>query len=110
MSDETKCDGKDTIHLGPVVDAKGTRACVRHTKDHQVLPGFVRQVKDGSPIHKGDQLINLNYREADGCFDVEEVYSAKAPAESAAGPAMVNSENFKSGWDRIFGNRTVGVA
>lgn len=103
--DDKKCNGSDVLHMGPVVNGDGTRQCVRHTKDHKIQVGYLSPVKDGAPLNDSD-LINLTPRD-DGSYDVEELYTQ---AKTDSKPAMVNSERFKSGWDRIYGKQTVGVA
>jgi hypothetical protein len=106
---DRKCAGEDVMHLGPQVDADGSRVCVRHTSDHQIQAGILKPLKDGQPLGQGMSCLALSRRE-DGTFDVNELYSQKAEASEGAGPAMVNSEQFKNGWDRVFGKTTVGVA
>lgn len=106
MTERSKCAGEDIVHLGPVISEDGSRAAVRHTADHQIQKGVMRPVKDGSPLAADEDCLSLTLRD-DGSYDVDELYSAPKTSEK---PAMVNSKEFKTGWDRIFGKQTVGVA
>lgn len=63
--------------------------------DNELQVGTLRTVKEGQPFN-GD-LVRLKHREG-GVFDVEDLYSTRS------GPAQVNSEAFRSGWDRTFGS------
>jgi hypothetical protein len=104
-----ECEGKDVMHLGPQVRADGSRLCVRHKPDHTWQEGILKPVKEGEPLNSEYSCLALERRE-DGAFDVNVLMEGTAPAAEGSGPAMVNSEKFKTGWDRIFGKSTVGVA
>jgi hypothetical protein len=100
-----KCHGRDIVHLGPQISEDGARVALRHTKDHQIQQGILKPVKEGQPLDS--TCLSLDPLE-DGSFAVQELYTP--PSQKTPGPAMVNSPAFQTGWDRIFGNRTVGVA
>jgi hypothetical protein len=105
-----ECTGEDVIHLGPQVAEDGSRVGVRHTKNHEIQTGILTPIKDGQPLGQGVSCLSLSRRE-DGAFSVDELYDSRSPAtESTPGPAMVNSEQYKKGWDLVFGKATVGVA
>jgi hypothetical protein len=71
---------------------------------------MVKPLKNGESIPPGLSCLMLEPRE-DGAYDVNELISGNAAeGSSGSGPAMVNSEKFKTGWDRVFGKTTVGVA
>jgi len=42
----------------------------------------------------------------DGTYDVTSVYGG-SPEEASSGPAQVATEEYRSGWDRIFGSKEV---
>jgi hypothetical protein len=50
----------------------------------------------GKPIPAGSKLCQLS-PEGDGCYVVTEI------CRSDGGPAMVSSDAYRDGWDRIFG-------
>ncbi len=107
-----ECDGQDVVHLGPQVSEDGSRVCLRHKKDHTWQQGILKPVKQGQPLHSEYSCLALEPRE-DGAFDVNELTTGSGEANAStegAGPAMVNSEKFKTGWDRVFGKATVGIA
>ncbi len=106
-----ECDGKDYLHMGPQVEADGSRACLRHMPDHTWREGILRPVKEGQPLRSDLPCVAVE-RQEDGTFSVQELMPGSRTEEAAtsSGPAMVNSENFKTGWDRVFGKATVGVA
>lgn len=106
MSDH-KCDGKDFLHMGPQVEADGSRACIRHMPDHSWREGVLRPVKEGQPLRTDLPCVAVE-RQDDGTYSVQELMPGTK--QESSGPAMVNSENFKTGWDRVFGKQAVGVA
>lgn len=97
------CDGDEYIIPGPPLP-DGSRMCLRHAGDHSMRPGVMRVLKDGEPMSENALL--LKHREGTPVYDI-----VGSVAEMKKGPSKVNSPAFKSGWDRIFGNKTpVGSA
>lgn len=103
MTDEKKpCPDSDVLQAGPELPG-GARPFIRHTKDHEIQAGMMTPVREGEPLN-GRKVFYLEGREQDGDFDVTEI-------TPGTGPAKVNSEKFKTGWDRIFGAKpSVGEA
>lgn len=91
---DNKCefDGEEVIPLGG-------NACVLHEADHTYQFGTMRPVPDGSPALPGEILCQ---RGEDG--RVRPVYRMKV------GPAQVATEQYRGGWDRVFGKQPVGEA
>jgi hypothetical protein len=112
MSDEKshKCDCSDELIAGPEM-SHGVRPFIRHTKDHKVVGGVMRVVKDGCPINGGGELVQLTHVEGDR-FKVEFLYGESDYSSecSCSGPSKVTTEAYRSGWDRIFGNKEIGQA
>jgi len=106
------CKLGDRLHIGPSV-GNGVHACVRHLPNHEIKQGFVKPIQDGQPLN-GASLVSIQYDAQVGDFEVKSVYNPKddsAPATSTHGPAIVATEEYRSGWDRIFGAKaTVGSA
>lgn len=114
--DECQLNG-DRIQIGPDIGAGDARPCVRHHPDHSITRGWVKPLKNGEPLN-GAEVLAIRYDAQVGDFEVKSVYDPSCPqpsespqASSASGPAMVASEEYRSGWDRIFGQKaTVGEA
>jgi hypothetical protein len=70
--------------------------------------GSIKPLEEGKPIH-GD-LVRLKAREEPGLYDVQ-VEHAAVPAtdvaakgtEERSGPAQVASDDYRRGWNRLFG-------
>lgn len=103
-----ECHLGDRLHIGPD-RGDGVHHCIRHTPDHEVKHGFVKPVKDGEPLNDGSSLVSIKYDSRVGDFEVTPIYEPRS--EGKSGPAMVASNEYRSGWDRIFGSKaTVGSA
>ena len=114
MSDEKKpCERGDTVLMGPEVGG-GERLFVRHTAEHEIQMGTLHPLADGESIGTGSVLA-LEPGEQPGHFKVTDSYEAGGRPEAGAaatakGPAKVNTPAYRSGWDALFGQKTVGVA
>lgn len=95
------CQNADLVVAGPDLGG-GVHLCLRHRPDHSHEIGVAAPLKDGQPIAQGAMI--LKHREAN-VFDVEPV-----PSTTTSGPARVTSNNYRAGWDNIFGKQTVGEA
>jgi hypothetical protein len=107
----------DRMQIGPD-RGDGLHPCVRHTPDHKISPGWVKPLKQGKPLN-GASVVYLQYDPSIGDFEVKSTYepnqpkdmSTKTQASPSTGPAMVASDEYRSGWDRIFGQKAaVGEA
>jgi hypothetical protein len=99
MSDDKKreCSSGDEIHLGAQTESGFTMA-MRHREDHTLQACLLRPLSDGQPIPPGAELVRLSKKEGD-CYNVQSLY--KSP-----GPANVTTDEYRVGWDRVFGART----
>jgi len=95
---------EDVLYCGPVIDPDGTQVCVR-ARGGSIEPAFL--TPGTQPRPEGSLAVALTPRSEPNAFDLEEVQETFS---DRSGPAQVNSERYRSGWDRIFGSRTVGVA
>lgn len=106
MGDDNK-SGKDFLTVGP--DFGEGPVYLRHRADHTLETGVLRGIEEGKPINA--PLVNLKGREGSNVFDVEEIGDFRSQGRPASGPAMVATDSFREGWDRIFGGRqSVGEA
>lgn len=110
MAEDNKCPDDDVLHLGPDL-GNGTHPFVRHRPDHSIEAGLARPFKDGEPLNFcGDgAAVHLSHRGPGAVYDVEDLYTPEK-SEAKSGPSMVNSSEFRDGWDRIFGKQAVGEA
>lgn len=115
--DECKLKG-DRLIIGPDVGAGEIRPCVRHHPDHSITNGWVKPLKQGVPLN-GAEMLSIQYDAQVGDFKVKSIYNPNQEQASASeeiessthGPAMVASNEYRSGWDRVFGSKvTVGSA
>lgn len=106
--------GGDRMLLGPDLGG-GSRPCVRHLPDHSIQTGVVRPLEDGQPINGYDEILATRYDPRVGDFEVKSVYNPKHHSTEAAqptskGPPKVTSNEYRAGYDRIFGRQAVGSA
>lgn len=103
-----ECPGKgqDVMHLGPEV-GRGFRPFVRHTPACRMKTGFVRPAQEGEVLLRG--AVYLEHRKG-GAYDVVAEVPPMAE-EGASGPTRVATDEYRTGWDRIFGgSQVVGEA
>lgn len=93
--------------LGPQVGER-TQACIRHRPNHRLDAGFVRTLRDGEHIG-GHEVVVLNPA-GDGTYDVTSMGQAGEMAAEGSGPAQVATDEYRDGWDRIFGKGPIGEA
>lgn len=125
----------DVVYVhGPTPDGQGLG--ILRVQGERVQVGELRQAKDGQPIH--GELVSLTQRaEHERLFDVEVIARGPAVARAATqapsahdadhgaahgashsvshgaghkGPALVNSDAFRVGWDAVFGPAGRGQA
>ena len=114
--DDKGCPNRDVMHLGPDI-GNGYHPYVRHKSDHGMETGFITARKPGNDeaAPPCDGIVRLSHTGPGPTFDVESLYERPAPptdvAGSHSGPAMVTTEAYRDGWDRIFGGKqAVGQA
>lgn len=110
--DKTPPSGKDLITFGPDL-GDGSRPFFRHRPDHTLETGISRAVTDGQPMNmnEGGSLVKLTPVEDASMYEVETLYEHRTSGQEGKGPAKVNSNAYRSGWDSIFGaKKTVGEA
>jgi hypothetical protein len=134
MSDERRAPPEDEpstndspkdvlLAVGPTVDGEG--ASVVRVREGRIETGELRAARDGQPVL--GELVKLQRRQEHAAlFDAEvlargplasaeaastepessrEPSSTPAPSSRKKGPALVNSEAFRDGWESIFGAR-----
>jgi hypothetical protein len=101
---EHECPKGDVISVGP--DLGGFCPYVRHFPDHSVQTGIAKLAAPGEMPATASALY-LKHR-GGSTFDVQAMSKGGSDMK---GPAKVNSESFRTGWDNIFGNKApVGQA
>lgn len=101
---------------GPTEDGEGWQVLRQRRGSKAVEAGQIRPLREGRAI--SGEVVKLEpRREAPFLFDVEtdEELSAPAPPSSDAraphaGPAQVATEDYRRGWDAIWGTRPRGAA
>lgn len=106
--------GGDRMILGPDLGG-GSRPCVRHLPDHSIQTGIVRPLEDGKPINGPGEILETRYDPKIGDYEVRSVYILGRPSTQDAkptskGPPKVTSNEYRAGYDRIFGHQAVGEA
>ena len=98
----------DRVSLGPII-GPNARLAMRET-DGNVQPIVVQQVRDGEPLHDGDEVAHVeNPNCACGHWqDLRTIYERRS---TESGPAQVATDEYRAGHDRIFGKKpAVGLA
>lgn len=91
---------KDQVHLLGPPGPTGVPALRR--VGGEVIPCLLKQQKEGSPIVH--EFIKLTSTNCPIVYDCETMFDPRDPeGAQTGGPAKVNSEAFKTGWDTIFG-------
>ena len=71
--------------------------------EHEIL---IREPTEGSPIYPGTEIMTVDAHCDGGWHAAETVYRS-----GGEGPAQVATDEYREGWDRIFGNKPdVGLA
>jgi len=98
MSDE-KPAGKDrVVPLGPMAPDRSFPAL--RIGEHGVAAGMMVPAVEGQPLGERD-ILTLERIEGAPAYEATVLYEGRP--SSHAGPAMVNSREFRSGWDAVFG-------
>lgn len=69
------------------------------TADGETGCGYLRPVHDGKPMQPGERLLDVHAEGHEGKRPVKEIY--RAPR----GPARVNSDAYRVGYDAVFGKK-----
>ncbi len=93
--------------LGPALPDDRGRLVLRK-RGERVEAGAIRPSEEGKPIV--GELVRLSPREGEGLYDVEVLHDGRPkPVEGArSGPAQIATEDYRAGWDRLFGKRRRG--
>lgn len=107
------CPHSKKLFLGPeIAGTHGARVAVRHTADHQTEVAMTRIAKEGDNLN-GSRVI-FGRPEGNVVHIVDELdLRGGEPAThrtTQSGPAQVATDEYRDGWDRIFGQRAVGQA
>lgn len=94
----TPCPAGDELLAGPDL-GDGVRPFIRHTADHKIETGVMKQAPDGMPLQSG--VFHLEHVGGDR-YKVADLSAAVA---STKGPAKVNSREYRNNWDGIFGKK-----
>lgn len=100
---------RDVVLVGE--PKEGGAVDVVRLREDRVEAGELRPIEEGKPLY--GELVKLSPRgEHPRLFDVD-VLAAAPPRQSDAaerghrGPALVNSEAFREGWESVFGSRSL---
>lgn len=102
MANKKSCTGEDVLFMGPSLD-NGLHPFVRHKSDCTTEMGLVKKVREGESIYDGAVL--LEPRKEPGVFNVCGTYST-----ASSGPPKVTTDEYRNGWNSIFGESSVGQA
>lgn len=102
MSDDKSKPGRDCI-LPLAKTESGDFYAVRHTADHRFETARMRPLKDGAAIN--GQRVVFAKQSTDGILDVVGEYAPRG-----GGPAQVATDDYREGWERIFGGKEVASA
>ena len=83
--------------MGPP-DAKGFQPFIRHDSNHEITAGFAKRVENGEPLMPGAVFVEASPEP--GTFNVIGSYQPEG-----SGPPRVSSNEYREGWDRIFGGQ-----
>jgi hypothetical protein len=100
MADKKKpeCNGEDVVLMGPPLDKNGARPYVRHCSNCTTQAGVLKPVGEGEPLYDGSLMLEQRPKEP-GAYNVVSTYQSEK-----AGPSRVTTEDYREGWDRIFGS------
>ena len=97
-----------TQHLGVLLgeaDANGAQG-IAFERDGRLDMGVLHPLEEGKPLPPGSEFVEVEH---DGVFAVVKNHGRLGRATSQ-GPAMVNDDSFRQGWQRIFGNKNATLA
>lgn len=85
----------------PTPDGEGWNVLRKRAERLEI--GAIRAVEEGKPLH--GEVVRLSARDdSPRLFDVDVQYAPEAPlAAERGGPAQVASDQYRKGWDAVFG-------
>jgi hypothetical protein len=88
-------------------DEHGLHVLRRRGPDAPVEAGVLHPLVEGKPIT--EEVISLRARaDAPMVFDVSTLVERSTPRASGDGPSQVATEEYRKGWDTIFGRKRAG--
>lgn len=104
--DAKKPGGDRAFVLGETSDKKGLAVLRQRADDAPVEAGVVRALREGEPI-TGEVVSLTPQKDEPRLCDVKVHLDARPKPEAAGhkGPPRVASEQYRDGWDRLFGAR-----
>ncbi|KKL73256.1 hypothetical protein LCGC14_2076740 [marine sediment metagenome] len=100
MTSNEKND-RDVMVIGPC-NGDGSHVAIRYRNGEPLDSGSLRRLKHGRPI--SGEPVRLHPHEEGPGNDVEYLLTDGPELD---GPAMVNSQAFRNGWDEIFEKRNL---
>lgn len=93
-----------TQHLGVLLGETNSSGAqgIAFERDGRLDVGVLHPLEEGKPLPPGSELVEVQH---DGVFAVVKNHGRVGRATSQ-GPAMVNDEPFRQGWQRIFGSKS----
>lgn len=117
--DDGGCPGtkRDVLELGPDL-GDGHHPYVRHRPNCTLETGIIKAKQPGNDeaAPRCDGIVRLSHIGPGQVYTVETLYERSRPPTDVAaaqhsGPAMVASDDYRNGWDRIFGSpKPIGQA
>ena len=98
---------KDKIKFGRYVGPNKRQALVQRA-DGSFEYGTAEVAEDGRTIPEGSDYIEAAECEYDGWHEMTTIFRNERPA--ASGPPQVATDEYRKGYDRIFGKQKVGLA
>jgi hypothetical protein len=90
--------------FGPSADGEGVNILRRRAGSEAVEAGTLRPLREGRAI-LGEVVHLAPRREAPFLFDCETDEELSTPRAEAAGPPQVATDQYRRGWDAIWGQR-----
>lgn len=104
------CDHGDKMFIGPeVLGTDGARLSVRHKADHTNEYALTRPLREGENIAGARVVFGRTEGNVMHITDELDLRGGAATA-TGSGPPQVATEEYRDGWDRIFGARKVAQA
>ena len=90
--------------FGPSADGEGVNVLRRRAGTEAVEAGTLRPLREGRAI-MGEVVHLEQRREAPFLFDCETDEELSTPRADSAGPPQVATDEYRRGWDAIWGQR-----
>lgn len=93
---------------GPTDDGRGHR--VLRIRENDASVGELRPVEEGKALAPSTEVVNLSQREGapQNVFDVRSIHGGESAAPPPSkGPAKVSSDAYRTGWDQLFGDKSL---